>query len=459
MLGNLRIRRKIQMNAESKVLRRQRAALVEQMHDLTNKTSFPDESAKRWKELDTQQKDLEQKIARAESAELDEEMRRVIPPPMPQVGESYNGFQQRSLPQQENFSESRDLQPFAKELDGKQYRDAFHTYLVGGEKMLNSGARNLLADLSAEVRTYSGLDTTTSGDAGGYVIPIGFQRELEVRLKAVGRMRANCRMLTTATGNTLDWPTMDDTGNTGEFLAESNPVSQLNPTFNQVQFQSFLASSKQVLLSVQLFQDSAFDVESVLAESFGIRIGRIVNSKYTNGTGSGEPQGLIYAIKNDAVPNVVNATGSNSNDGIVGNTEANSIGSDDLDNLIAALDAAYRPNAQFMMHYKTLDFLRKVKDKYGRPLWSAGLAADQPDTIYGFPYDWNTDMDQIGAGKYPVIFGDFSKHCIRDVGGITLTRYSELYMPQHMIGFQAWLRTDSRRLQQSAFSLLYNPLS
>jgi HK97 family phage major capsid protein len=429
------------------------------MHDLSNKSSFPAEASKRWAALDVQQKDLEAQIARAESNELDEEMRKVIPPPQGQPGEAYSGFQPRSLPQQQNFSESRELRPFEQELAGKQYRDAFHTYLIGGEKMLNSGARNLLTDTSAEVRTYTGLNTTTSGDAGGYVIPIGFQRELEVRLKAVGRMRANCRILTTSTGNTLDWPTMDDTGNTGEFLAESNPVSQVNPTFNQVQFISSLASSKQVLLSVQLFQDSAFDVESVLAESFGIRIGRTINSAYTNGTGSGQPEGLVYAIKNDAVPNVVNAVGSNSNDGISGNTEANSIGSDDLDNLIAALDAAYRPNAKFMMHYKTLDFLRKVKDKYGRPLWNAGLAAAEPDTIYGFSYDWNTDMDQIGAGKYPVIFGDFSKHCIRDVGGITLTRYSELYMPQHQIGFQAWLRTDSRRLQQSAFSLLYNPLS
>ncbi len=158
--------------------------------------------------------------------------------PKAQLGEAYSGFEPRSLPQQQNFSESRELRPFEQELAGKQYRDAFHTYLIGGEKMLNSGARNLLADTSAEVRTYTGLNTTTSGDAGGYVIPIGFQRELEVRLKAVGRMRANCRMLTTATGNTLDWPTMDDTDNTGEFLAESNPVTQLNPTFNQVQFQS-----------------------------------------------------------------------------------------------------------------------------------------------------------------------------------------------------------------------------
>jgi HK97 family phage major capsid protein len=278
-------------------------------------------------------------------------------------------------------------------------------------------------------------------------------------MKAYGRMRVVCRILNTSTGNLLDWPTLDDTSQEGEFLAEQSPVTQVNPTFGQVQFQSFLASSKQVKVSVQLLQDSAFDLEGVLSEAFAIRIGRAVNKKYTNGTGSSEPQGLVYAIQNDPVPNVVNAIGSNSNDGITGNTEANSVGTDDVDNLIAAVDPLYRGGSTFMMHYKTLDWFRKLKDKYGRPIWSASLASGEPDRIYGFPYEWNVDMDQIGAGKYPILFGNFSKHVIRDCGGFTLTRYNELFMGTHEVGFQAWLRTDSRRLQASAFSLLYNPLS
>ena len=252
---------------------------------------------------------------------------------------------------------------------------------------------------------------------------------------------------------------MDDTSNSGEFVGENNGVSQLNPTFGQVQFASYLASSKQVLISVQLLQDSAFDLESELSQAFAIRLGRILNNKYTVGTGSGCPKGLIYTIQNDAVPNVVNAVGSNSNDGISGNTEANSIGSDDLDNLISAVDPAYRTNAKFMMNWKTIDFLRKVKDKYGRPLWVASLAVGEPDRIFGYPFDWNSDMDTVAAGHYPVVFGDFTKYIIRDVGGVTVVRYNELYMPNHQVGFQAFLRTDGQRLQQAAFSLLYNPLS
>ena len=70
----------------------------------------------------------------------------------------------------------------------------------------------MLTDLSMEVRTYSGLSTSTSGDAGGYTVPISFQREFETALKAVCQLRANARILATPSGNLLDWPTMDDTG-------------------------------------------------------------------------------------------------------------------------------------------------------------------------------------------------------------------------------------------------------
>lgn len=442
------------MNPKAKELRQQRAALIEEMHNLTEKTDFPDEAQKRWKELDNQQKQMEAQIRAIESTEtLTNEMREVKPPPQGQPGaENAANRQQANTPEEMS-------KRIRERLESPEYRSAFMEFCRRGDNKMSRSNLDILEGINAEARTYSGLNTSTSGDAGGYVVPIGFQRELEKKMKAYGRMREVCRILTTSTGNTLDWPTMDDTANTGEFLAEANPVTQLNPTFGQVQFGSNLASSKQVLISVQLLQDSAFDLEGELSEAFAIRLGRILNNKYTLGNGSGVPKGLVYAIQNDSVPNVVNAVGSNSNDGITGNTEANSIGSDDLDNLISAVDPAYRTNAMFMMNWKTIDFLRKLKDKYGRPLWVASLAVGEPDRIYGFKFDWNADMDTVAAGKYPVLFGDFSKYVIRDVGGVTVVRYNELYMPNHQVGFQAFLRTDGQRLQQAAFSLLYNPLS
>ncbi len=440
------------MNPKAKELRQERARLIDEMHDLTEKTEFKEESQKRWNELDKQQKELKSKIDALEATDaLQTEMREVHTPPQAQPGDG--GLENRGTLGDYEQAEKN----YRAKIESPEYRKAFFDYVRNGSEC-GREAKSMLESTLREARTYTGLNVGT-GSQGGYVVPIGFQRELEIKMKAYGRMLDNVRVVTTATGNTLDWPTMDDTANSGEYVAENAAVSQLNPAFGQVQFSSNLASSKQVLISVQLLQDSAFDLESELSDAFAIRLGRIINNKLTVGNGSGCPTGLVYSIQNDSVPNVVNAVGSNSNDGITGNTEANSVGSDDLDNLIGAVDPAYRPSAKFMMHWKTIDFLRKLKDKYGRPLWAASLASNEPDRIWGYPYDWNADMDTVAAGKYPILFGDFQKYIYRRVSGITLVRYNELYMPNHQVGFQAFERNDGQRLQQAAFSLLYNPLS
>ena len=404
--------------------------------------------------LDAQQKALDVQIRAIEDTnKLTEEMRRVNAPPQPQPGAEIPPENRGGAPDFETATKRH-----MEKLDSKEYRSAFFEWARRGNRTSRSNM-DILEGVNAEVRTYTGLNTSTSDDAAGYTVPIGFQKELEVKMKAYGRMRDNCRVLTTSTGNTLDWPTMDDSGNTGEFLSEGSSVNQLNPTFGQVQFNSYLASSKQVLISVQLLQDSAFNLEDEMSSAFAIRLGRVLNNKYTVGNGTGCPTGLVYSIEADNPANIVFATGSASNDGDSGNDETNSVGSDDLDNLISAVDPSYRTNAKFMMHWKTIDYLRKLKDKYGRPLWNASVAVGEPDRIFGYAFDWNADLDEIGSGKFPIVFGDFQKYVIRDVGGIAVIRFNELFMGSHNVGFQAFLRTDGKRLQQAAFALLKNAAS
>jgi HK97 family phage major capsid protein len=153
--------------------------------------------------------------------------------------------------------------------------------------------------------------------------------------------------------------------------------------------------------------------------------------------------------------NIVNAAGDTQS----GNNDHNSIGVNDLANLIAQLDPAYRPNAIFMAAQSTFDTMRKLKDSLGRPLWEVSIAQGVPDRILGYEYDWNADMASIAASAYSLLFGRFDKYVIRDVLGFTMVRYNELYMPSHQVGFQAYLRTDGQLLQGAAFSILQHPLS
>src|SRR5262252_632984 len=75
------------MNPKVKELRQKRAAIVQEMHDLTEQTTFTDEAQQRWALLDTQQKALEVQIRALESqSTLDAEMRTVTVPPQVQPG-------------------------------------------------------------------------------------------------------------------------------------------------------------------------------------------------------------------------------------------------------------------------------------------------------------------------------------------------------------------------------------
>ena len=156
------------------------------------------------------------------------------------------------------------------------------------------------------------------------------------------------------------------------------------------------------------------------------------------------------------------ALGANSNSGNSGDTDLNSIGTDDLSNLINALDYSYasqQENCYSVFNQNTFNKLRSQKDKYGRLLWTAGLSDSAQPTILGYKYQIDNAMPSIGAGNIPIVFGAFNDFVIRDVLGMTLVRYNELYMPNHQIGYEAFLCTDCKVLQPAAFAYLIHPQS
>jgi HK97 family phage major capsid protein len=319
-----------------------------------------------------------------------------------------------------------------------EYRRAVNSYMRTGDK--------------GELRALG-----TNGGDGSTLVPTGFQREIEVYRKAIGGPRLVSRVVSTATGNSLPWPTEQDTSNAGTWLAESASTSEVDPTFSSVQLGADLLSSNLVLVPVELMQDSAFSMEATLAESFGIRLARGSCDAYTNGNGANIP-GLLPELVSAGGRSVL-AVGGNNNSGNSADTDLNSIGTDDFSALITAVDKAYRTgdSVYFMGNQSAFDKVRNLKDKYGRPIWQASLSEGTGDLIDGYPWVHNQFMENIGAGNVSMIFGNFSKYIIRDVLGMTMIRYNELFMQNRQIGFEAYLRSFGRLLNAQAFSYLIHP--
>jgi len=277
---------------------------------------------------------------------------------------------------------------------------------------------------------------TVTTTAGGYIIAPDFSARLEKSMLWYGSMLQEADVFDTATGVAMNWPTYDDTSNTGAILAINTGVSNQDITFGQVTFNSYKYSSKQILVPVELMQDSAFDINNLVADVLGERLGRILNTHFTTGDASSKPNGIVTA----AGTGKTGATG-----------QTGSVIFDDIVDLVYSVDKAYRIGAKFMMNDASIKILRKLKDGNGLPIWTAGGAtAGEPDTLLGYPVVPNNDMATMAANAKSILFGQIKKYKVRRVKDITLLRLNERYADAHQVGFLAFARFDGQLLDAGA---------
>jgi len=258
-------------------------------------------------------------------------------------------------------------------------------------------------------------------------------------------------IISTASGQPLPFPTSNDTNQVCSLVAENVAVTEQDVTASHISLGAYKLTSGLVQVSIELLQDSAFNLEAWLTARFSERFGRGLEGILTNGSGINGPTGLLTAIAASGATPVV-AKGSSTNTG-GSETGANSIGSQDLVNLEHSVDPIYRRNSKYMFHDQTLAFLRNLLDKFGRPLWQPGVAGGAPDTINGRSYIINQSMPQIGASNTTVIYGDFSKYYIRRVKDLAVLRLDERYAEQGIVAFVSFARLDADEIDAGTHPL------
>ncbi len=323
--------------------------------------------------------------------------------------------------------EVRDVKPTAEASQDELYARSFETFIRRGASALDSdGTRALSAGQVTENR--AAAEGTNS--AGGYLVPtVLLQRMVEVQ-KAYGGIATLADELTTDTGNPLVWPSNDDTSNVGAIVAENTQLSEQDFTFGQIPIGAYLYTSKIVRVSVQLLQDSLFDLNAFIPRKFGQRLGRAQAAHFVSGDGTTQPQGLLTGLS-------------------VGTTmgTASTLKYDDLVNLEHSVNPAYRDggNAQYVFSDTALAAIRKVKDNNNRPIWTPTFAVGMASTINGWTYKIDNSMPNMTAGNWPIAFGDFREaYIVRRVAGASILRLTERYADYLQVGFLAFSRTDAR---------------
>ncbi|MBC7154498.1 MAG: phage major capsid protein [Rhodobacteraceae bacterium] len=394
-----------------KDLREQRDALAKEARNILDKTTG-DYDATRVDEIYAEIDKIDGKI-KHEQQQLDLEAR----------------LQSKASDPDTNQPQNRGSQTAAR--PGDEVRaTVFDAYVRGGEAAVNRLPENVLSEYGRQVQN---AQSTGVDSEGGYLVPTTFSGILLEAMAAFGGVRAVAQVQSTRSGETIQWPTVDETAITGEWLAENAAATDGDIAFGTTSIGAHLASSKVVAIPFALLQDAGIgDMEVMLNGMLSARLALLTNAAYTVGDGAGKPTGIVNGA----------GLGHSTAAGLI-----DSFTSDDFIELEHSVDPVYRRNAIWMMHDAAIKIVKKMKDGQGRPIWLPGVSGQAPAELLGYSYTANQDMAVPAASADSVLFGDMSKYLIRDVMDVTLFRFTDsAYTKKGQVGFMAMLRTDGKTI-------------
>ncbi len=323
-----------------------------------------------------------------------------------------------------------------------EYRSVFYKMLAAGGDIgeLSPEERAVLRRGASKFEAR--IQSTATGAAGGFTVPTELATFIDRAMKLWGPMydEGICTVLNTSRGNAFDIPTVDDTAKSAGLHTEGAALTEdgsEDVVFGKATLNAYVYDTEFIKFSMELAQDSEFNVEALLGDLLGERLARIANAKLTTGSGSSDVKGVVTASSLGKTAAAVAA-----------------VTGDEIIDLLHSVDAAYRqsPKARFMFHDLTLAAIRKLKDGQGNYLWQMGdVTKGQPGTLLGYRHSINNAM---ATGAKFMLFGDFGKFYVRKVGAPVIGVMRERFWPD--LGIAGLIRFDGEIGQSGAIKHLIN---
>lgn len=289
-----------------------------------------------------------------------------------------------------------------------------------------------------------------TGTAGGFLVPDLFRTKLVERLKAFGGLATVVDEFTTGDGAPVNWPTLDDTANVGEIVAEGGTFTLgADMVFGEANLGAYKymaggGGNVPLRVSWELLQDSAFDIQGLVARKLGERIARVQAMHLVSGTGISQPQGIVTGRTGVA-------------------SAAAALTYADLITYIHSVDPAYRAaGCRWAFNDASLAVIQKLVDADGRPLLQSnanGSIANDPGgyTLLGYPvtidqaFTTYTASATVNWGVFGNLVEGYVVRRVRDVA-IVVDPYGRAANGQ--VQFTAWARMDAVQQDTNAYVAL-----
>lgn len=283
---------------------------------------------------------------------------------------------------------------------------------------------------------------------GGYLVP----QFLDPTIVLSNAGTANdIRRISSVRQITVDqWDGVTSAGVTAEWLAENTEAADATPTFQGPTITAHKAAAY-LEGSYEVIADSGFDEVGML---IGDAFDRLEAAAFTNGTGSGQPYGLITRLSGTG-PVVAGTSGAaGAADFVVADIYA-------LDD---ALGARWRQNASFLAPKSIYNDIRQMGTSNSYHAFWVSLGAGQPPELIGYPAYNAEDMDSggtivSGSNDYVLLLGDVQQYRVIDRIGTSIQFVPVVFgtsggRPKGTAGWFAMKRTGADVLTSNAFKLL-----
>lgn len=292
---------------------------------------------------------------------------------------------------------------------------------------------------------------------GGYLVPTDLERSVYHEMLAQPGIRyAGAQVIRTAEGNDRNLPIIKRPKKSGTLeTAEGAAVTATDLAASLITLGAYKYSAMHDITS-ELLQDSAINIEAEISTSFSWQFANATNQRYTSGTGTAMPTGVLNGI-----------TASSAN-AVTAKSKA-SISYVDLNAIVYALDPGYyspsvdafaetRRGSAFMMHPTTFANILAQTGTDGHTIFPVAQTMMQPRSLLGYPVVFNVEYPKLAGSKVVITFGSMYDHyVIRDAGAITVAVSPHSRFAEGIVQFRADVRTDGTVRDPDAVRHLVTP--
>lgn len=328
--------------------------------------------------------------------------------------------------------------------ENEHYRNAFVKLITRAHPILTLEEQRA-TEMFEEFRAMS-IGTDASG---GYGVPVLIDPTIILTAQGSPNDIINICRVETITND--EWKGVTSAGVSWSFDAEAAEVSDDSPTLAQpvvttYKAQGFIPYSIEVGMDYPNF---AAEMSTLLDEGYR----ELLAQKLTNGSGSGEPFGIVTALD------------ANTNVEVVVTTDG-AFGAVDVYKAWDALPIKYRNRTVSWM--SSTDVMNEVRTfgstGAGGSNFSVNITQESIPRLFGKPYYENDFMDDFtsttGAANLMVL-GDFSNYLVAQRAGMNVELVPHLLhtsnnRPSGQRGWYAWARVGADSINDLGFRLLQN---